>query len=79
MKLISPNHLVVSRRNLLTLLAKLDGSPEGSACTILGGEDAPDFYLHAEPDAVHYADRVPGRMHSDTEGAILLARATLET
>jgi hypothetical protein len=69
----------LSRRNLLALLAKLDGQPSNSACTI----GSPDIYtpttVIAEEDDVHYNDpaRVaalgsnrPGRMHPDTETAI---------
>lgn len=67
MRLEAPNILVVSRRNLLTLLAKLDGSPPRSACTLRGGQEAPGFYLRAEPDEVHYADRPFGIMHEETE------------
>ena len=62
--------IVLSRRNLLALLAKLDGHPEGSACTIAGGADAPGFLVRAEEDDVHYADRAPGRMHPETEARL---------
>ena len=57
---------MVSRRNLLTLLMKLDGYPTESACTITTGNGA--FFLKAEEDHVHYADRPPpGVMHPATE------------
>lgn len=59
--------LVLSRRNLLTLLAKLDGYPPNSACTIMGGSDAPGVLVRAEEDDVHYQDRPAGRMHPETE------------
>lgn len=69
--------VILSRRNLRTLLAKLDGNPPNSACTIIGGTDAPGLFVVAEEDEVHYADRlVPngmtkyGPMHPDTERAI---------
>lgn len=66
----------VSRRNLLTLLAKLDGHPPDSACTILGPVIWPATTLLAEEDDVHYndaarveavGDNQPGQMHPDTE------------
>lgn len=74
MKLKEPNHLVLSRRNLLALLAKLDGYPPNSYCEIGGGEDAPGFRVTAEEDSVHYANRPPGAMHSDTEARVASTR-----
>lgn len=74
----------VSRRNLLTLLAKLEGDPSNSACTILGPAVWPATTLVAEEDDVHYndAERVeevgdnrPGHMHPDTEVVIGNAQA----
>ena len=64
--------LVLSRRNLKTLLAKLDGFPENSALTIVGGDSAPGVVVRAEEDDIHYGSRGygPGPMHSDTEAAI---------
>ena len=48
--------LIVSRRNLLTLLAKLDANAQAgtqvSACTI--GDPDGMIFLSAEEDAVHY-------------------------
>ncbi len=75
---INGNHFItLSRRNLLSLLAKLDGHPPDSACMIGGGADALGFYVKAEEDDVHYADRVVppgwkpyGVMHQETEEAI---------
>ncbi len=62
-------NVTLSRRNLLALLAKLSGSPEGSHCSI--GWDR--LIVHAEPDDVHYAGRVPpGPMHPATEARIKL-------
>lgn len=60
--------LVVSRRNLLALLAKLDGYPENSRCAIQhpGG----GIILKAEEDEVHYAKRPAGQMIADTEDRI---------
>jgi len=62
--------VVLSRRNLLALLAKLDDYPTQSTCTILGGDDAFGLTLRVEDDAVHYADRQAGAMHPDTEAEI---------
>ena len=64
--------VVLSRRNLLSLLAKLDGHPPDSACTIVGGTDtAPGYAVRAEEDGVHYYGRPPGgEMHPDTEGQL---------
>lgn len=61
------NTIVLSRRNLMTLLAKLDGFPSASACTIARGSDAPGVYVRAEEDDIHYRYRAAGVMHPDTE------------
>ena len=63
---LDDNTLVLSERNLLTLLTKL--YTEGSACEIGGGEDCP-MSVRAEPDEVHYGQREygPGPMHPTTE------------
>lgn len=64
--------IVLSRRNLRSLLAKLDGNPPESFCTIVGGKDAPGVVVRAEPDDVHYGSRgfTAGPMHPDTEAAL---------
>ena len=62
--------LSLSRKNLESLLAKLDGNPPGSACTISGGSDAPGFFVTAEENEIHYAHRPAGQMHEATELAI---------
>ena len=62
--------IVLSRRNLLALLSKLDGNPPESFCMIRGGDDAPGVIIKAEEDDEHYADRAAGRMHPDTENLI---------
>lgn len=71
--------LVVSRRNLLSLLAKLDGNPPGSACTLGAPAAYGAFFITAEEDDEHYShpDRLrdvgsseAGAMHPDTERAI---------
>jgi hypothetical protein len=56
-------HLILSRRNLLALLAKLDGWPDQSACAISVGDcfrngapvDDMLVLVSAEPDDTHYA------------------------
>ena len=56
----------LTRRNLLTLLAKLDGCPPDNDCTICRD----GWSVVAVQDAVHDADRVPGAIHPDTEAAV---------
>lgn len=58
--------LTLSRRNLLTLLAKLDGHPRDSECALY----REGWIVKAEDDAVHYLGRKPGPMHPDTEKEI---------
>jgi hypothetical protein len=62
--------MVLSRKNLEVLLEKLDGHPPNSACTIMGGLDAPGWLVRAEENDVHYLDREAGFMHPDTEDAV---------
>ena len=64
--------IVLSRRNLKALLAKLDGNPPDSKCAILGGVDAPGIVVKAEEDDVHYGSRgfPPGQMVDETEAAL---------
>jgi hypothetical protein len=69
--------VVLSRRNLRALLAKLEGHPPGSACTLTyRSADGPTLIVSAEPDAVHYVHPerdhpgVRGAMHPDTEKRI---------
>jgi hypothetical protein len=70
--------VTLSRRNLLTLLAKLDGHPSNSACTILlpGGGEGPELLVRAEENDAHYQTRPepPGPMHPDTEARMTAAR-----
>jgi len=54
--------LVLSRRNLLTLLYKLT-QPDSHRTLIKPGGRC----VMAEPDEIHYKDRKPGPMSSDTE------------
>lgn len=56
--------VVLSKRNLLTLLTKL--TLPGSACTIY--KDG--IYVSAEADDVHYQGREPGPMIPATERQI---------
>ncbi len=68
-------HVFLSRRNVETLLAKLDGYPPDSACTIVGPalyDEA--FAVTAEEDCPHYDHESRGEvrgeagtMHPDTE------------
>lgn len=58
--------VTLSRRNLLSLLAKLDGHPPGSSCTLGKGS----VWVRAEEDAAHYGSRTPGPMHPETEEEI---------
>jgi hypothetical protein len=47
--------VTLSRHNLLTLLAKLDGYPSNSACTIaLPGVEGPELVVRAEENEAHY-------------------------
>jgi hypothetical protein len=65
--MISSVEIVLSRRNLLALLQKLD--MEGSARTIIGWDTSGDvpISVRSENDAEHYVGRKPGPMHSATE------------
>jgi hypothetical protein len=71
--------IVLSRRNLLTLLAKLDGHPPGSACSIAAPMGYGEWEVIAEEDGPHYdhpnrmsvvGDSRPGPMHPATERAL---------
>jgi hypothetical protein len=67
--------VVLSRRNLLTLLAKLD--IPGSHCTIVKPDGT---VVVAEPDEVHYANRPnPGIMSEETEARVAGIEAAVET
>jgi len=62
--------ITLSRRNLLALLQKLDTMGD-SACTIVRQcDNGWGVVVTAEPDEVHYADRLPGAMHPVTETAL---------
>lgn len=64
--------VILSRRNLQSLLAKLDGHPPDSACTIDRNIGETLLTVVAEEDDDHYSDRaiMRGAMHPDTEEAI---------
>lgn len=66
MRLDPDGSIVLSRRNVLALLHKLD--KVGSARTLISPGGA--FVLKVEDDAEHYGDRVPGVMTEDTEAFI---------
>lgn len=59
-------YIILSRRNLLALLVKLDQPV--SACTI----EMDGVYIKSEHDSEHYGDRgfPPGRMTQETERRI---------
>ena len=77
--MISSNtvHVRLSRRNLLVLLSKLDGHPEGSACSLIRACNGILFMVDAEEDAEHYGERQPGPMHHETEAEILQKKSIL--
>lgn len=58
----------LTRRNLRSLLAKLDGHPPNSACTIISPDDHEvTVVVTAVEDVKHYGSRRPGAMIEDTE------------
>jgi len=67
-------YVTLSRRNLMSLLAKLDGHPVASECEIARLEtlNGTTMWLSVkvEEDDVHYNGRTAGPMHPDTEAAI---------
>lgn len=60
----------LTRRNLLSLLAKLDGNPPNSACTLIDPDTK--IAVRAVEDDVHYKaeGRAPGRMVGETEAVL---------
>ena len=68
--------IALSRRNLLALIAKLDGHPAGSAKTLTYETgDGVRLVIRAEEDNEHYLNQerdspLPGRLNADTDGAI---------
>lgn len=64
----------LSRRNLLTLLAKLEIC--GSSCTIIKPDGTA---VVAEPDEIHYVDRCePGEVTEETEARMTGITAAIE-
>jgi hypothetical protein len=60
--------ITLSRRNLLALLGKLDGHPEGSGKTIAReAENGWRLVIIAEENPQHYGDRPAGAMEAATE------------
>jgi hypothetical protein len=57
--------VTLSRRNLLSLLHKLDW--DGSARTIEKSEDGVILTVVAEDDTEHYGEHAAGVMHDETE------------
>ena len=55
--------IILSRRNLLSLLHKLD--KPGSARCLVDGRSG--FCVIVEKDPIHYQGRTPGEMTPDTE------------
>ena len=58
--------LIVSRRNLQSLLAKLDGHPPESSCTLEAPRSEGRFFIKAEENEPHYAGRQPGHVHPES-------------
>lgn len=68
--------VVLSRRNIMALLAKLNGYPRTSACALRGPVFYPETIVRAEEDEVHYAHEsrqgaAAGPMHPDTESQLI--------
>jgi hypothetical protein len=68
MKVITQDDRVVgvelTRRNLEALLAKLDGNPPNSRCTLIDETDT--MFVKAVENAEHYTARLPGAVHRAT-------------
>ena len=65
--------VILSRRNLKALLAKLDGHPTDSHCEIYKDFASGRLYVRADEDGPHYShteSHTPGLMHPETEEAI---------
>ncbi len=63
---LEPDTLILSKRNLLSLLHKLE--MEGSEKTLGVWDGTKWFYVKSESDEEHYKDRIPaGVMHPETE------------
>lgn len=74
---MAASKVYLSRRNLLTLLAKLDrqAAGESTACCLIKHDNAHPKYsqtmkaieVHAVEDAEYYTDRCPGDVHPSDE------------
>ena len=62
--------VTLSRRNLLSLLQKLDGMGDSARTLFRDCDNGWRVVVTAEPDAQHYEGRQPGVMHPLTEAAI---------
>lgn len=62
--------ITLSRRNLRTLLAKLDDHPADGEKSIARWDGVATVIVRAEEDEVHYAERPAGKMHPETESEI---------
>lgn len=78
------SRVVLSRRNLLTLLSKLDRKANGetSVCKILKRDNEhpthpqtmKEIEVVAVEDEEYYVDRVPGYVHPADEATIAIAK-----
>jgi hypothetical protein len=71
--------ITLSRRNLLSLLHKLE--MRDSARTIVKYTDCEfpwKVYITAAPDEEVYADRLPGEMHPETEAFVSMLDRAIE-
>lgn len=64
--------LRLSRKNIQTLLDKLNGTPPNSARTIFRSTKGWKVFVTAEENGEHYMDRTPGVMHPANESAARL-------
>lgn len=61
----------LSRRNLQALLAKLDGHPPDSYCTLM----KQGVMVKAVENEAHYSEYAPGELHEATADAITAAES----
>lgn len=78
MKVVQGPVIVIelTRRNLTALLAKLDGHPPDSACTLVAPTSDGPYAVKAVEDAEHYGARKPGPLHASTAEALAAAEGT---
>lgn len=67
--------VTLSRRNLESLLAKLDRPGEATRTLMRMTEDGIILTIVAEEDEQHYGDRKPGNMGQDIEVKLAASRA----